>query len=877
MALNNFGMGFQFTAEDQASAQMAGINQQMTGMTRNTSLAATAMRGAAVGLGAAVGTMAAGAGVLAGLFGLANQAGEFERGLAGVGAVSRATSQEMDALRTSAINAGIATQFSPDEAVEGLLSLATAGQTAQQATQTLIPVLDLAAGSLGQLGVGQAAAAVVGTLNAYGMAATDATEVTDKLLRITQLTNFQARDFEVGLAKAAAAGAIFGTSLEDVLITVGQLRNRNIEASSAATAMREVLRRLASDSGAQAAVRKAGVDVFDEETGKMRSAVDILLDLKDATASMTDEDRNAIVVKATGARGLLAFSAIQTASFTTMREGRQVTLEGRDAIKALREEMANASGTAESFRETLLDTFEGQKTLLAGTVQTLGVVFGEPAARVFKPLVDVITNGLNIVIRLFNAIPKPAQTALVGIAASAGIAMMAFGGMMASAFTIVLLLPILKGLALAMGAIAIAAAPVIAAAGAVAIAVGAMVVAVKRDVGGLGETFTKFVSDAKLAFEGLVALFSEGKISGPLAEELSKAENEGVLGFISTIYAAGYRIQRFLEGVREGFGAFMDQAGPTLERLGSAVLGLAAAFGFVGDSVQAFAGAPSEEANQSGRAMGEMFGRIAENVIDAITAVVEFTTRAVEWGKSFWADVGPGLTEFGGKVWDLGAGLLEVAGIFWDTVSPFMDVLGTMFGFLVAQIFDGFAVMGGGANAFAGDTGGLIGTLKIFAGVLGWVFNVISIVASAFMAFAGAVVWVLNRLKELVLFVTTGPFRLMTAALEGLGIIGDGAEGTTKRTTMALAEEKPIMSVPAAPGAFPAVAEAANMSQERGEMMSTLQSSLAAMSSQQQGPQEIVIHSNMSIEEEVLASSVERVSRDRNASEFRRVSYGEEG
>uniref|UniRef100_UPI0025FE5EE5 phage tail tape measure protein n=1 Tax=Oceanithermus sp. TaxID=2268145 RepID=UPI0025FE5EE5 len=105
-----------------------------------------------------------------------------EQGLAAVGAVTRATTRELQMLRQAAIEAGIRTQFSPSEAVAGLQSLATAGQTAEQATRTLIPVLDLAAGSLGQLGVAQAAEAVVGTLNAYGLAADRAAGVTDKLL-----------------------------------------------------------------------------------------------------------------------------------------------------------------------------------------------------------------------------------------------------------------------------------------------------------------------------------------------------------------------------------------------------------------------------------------------------------------------------------------------------------------------------------------------------------------------------------------------------------------------------------------------------------------------------------------------------------------------
>src|SRR5690606_5283550 len=198
--------------------------------------------------------------------------------------------------------------------------------TAEQATRTLIPVLDLAAGSLGQLGVAQAAEAVVGTLNAYGMAADQAASVTDRLLRITQLTNFQTRDFEAGLAKAAAAGSVFNQSLDDVLITMGLLRNRNIDASSSATAFREATRPVGADQRAQQAITGAGVQVFDQASGQMRSMIDIMSEFADATRDMSEQERNRRVVQAFGARGLLAFNAIMNASFTTMRDGREVTL-----------------------------------------------------------------------------------------------------------------------------------------------------------------------------------------------------------------------------------------------------------------------------------------------------------------------------------------------------------------------------------------------------------------------------------------------------------------------------------------------------------------------------------------------------------------------
>jgi len=200
---------------------------------------------------------------------------------------------------------------------------------------------------------------------------------------------------------------VFNQSLDDVLITMGLLRNRNIDASSAATAFREATRRVGADHRAQQAILGAGVQVFDQATGRMRSMVDIMSEFADATRDMSEEERNRRVVQAFGARGLLAFNAVMNASFTTMRDGREVTLRGAEAIAALRREMEGAEGTAQSFREQLLDTFEGQKTRLLGTLQTFAVVLGEPFAQVFKPIVRLLVNVLNAILRAFQAIPAP--------------------------------------------------------------------------------------------------------------------------------------------------------------------------------------------------------------------------------------------------------------------------------------------------------------------------------------------------------------------------------------------------------------------------------------------------------------------------------------
>ena len=206
--LNNLGLGLIFTAKDAASPAMARVGRNFRSLDQQITSGRDRMLGAFRDLGLGVAAFAAGAKGLKGLFGLAETAGEFEYGMSAVSAVTRATSRELAMLEQAAVEAGIATEFSPDEAVKGLQALATAGQTARQSVKTLKPVLDLAAGSMGQLTVEESAQAVVGTLNAYRLGAEDAVEVTDRLLRITQLTNFQTRDFGVGLSKAAAVSRI---------------------------------------------------------------------------------------------------------------------------------------------------------------------------------------------------------------------------------------------------------------------------------------------------------------------------------------------------------------------------------------------------------------------------------------------------------------------------------------------------------------------------------------------------------------------------------------------------------------------------------------------------------------------------------------------
>jgi TP901 family phage tail tape measure protein len=252
-------MGMMFTAKDLASATITKVDSNLKGLAAtsegtaaiyNASMAK--IRKGVVGLSiAVVGLMA--------MAKVTKTYGEFQHTLASAGVIMSATTGEMRGLERAAIDAGIATQFSPREAAEGLQQLGASGMNAATSIQVLNPVLDLAAASMGQLGVGGAAEVTAGVLNSFSMSADRASSVADKLVVIASKSAFQYRDFGIAISQAGAQASSADQSFESMLATLGMLRNTNLQASAAATAYREAVRKLSGDKRTQKELSKLSI------------------------------------------------------------------------------------------------------------------------------------------------------------------------------------------------------------------------------------------------------------------------------------------------------------------------------------------------------------------------------------------------------------------------------------------------------------------------------------------------------------------------------------------------------------------------------------------------------------------------------------------
>jgi len=633
MPLNNFGLGMVFQGRDQVTPVMKNIRRQF-GLVEGDSkkLAKTVGSGFVM---LATGAITAGAGMatLSGALNLANEAGAFEQQLAKAGAISRATAAEMKLLENAAIDAGIATQFDPTQAAEGLTVLGTMGFNTAQQIKTLVPALDLAAG--GQISVAQAAQTTASALRIFGLEADQATITTDKLLRISNATALQAGDLQLALGTVARGAVLAKQSIDEMLPSIGLIKNTGVDASVAASATSSALIFMAKNAKK---FKEIGVAVTDAK-GEFRPFMDIVMD----TSEQLEKRIPNAAAKAEKAQklfgrfGIAAYAGISKQLETGIRDATGKIYKGADAVAYLRKQMKEAAGAAAEFRAKLLETWEGQKVLLAGSVKTFRVLLGKSFAKVLKPLVTVLLDGLNKIIRFFKALPEGTKKLIAGLVLAVGALAVVLGTALVIAGGITLLLPFMSTFVMVLGAMAYAAGIVALVLAGFAAAVALAAYMIRNNIGGLGDMWKRFVDGIKLLWNGLTDLFSKGGFSEAISKEMSKAENKGIRKFVITIYMIFYRIKRFFEGIKQGFTQTMEAFSPVFGGLGEAIRRLMEAFSELGFSIGGISGVPSDRFNEAGAGIGYVIASFFSGIAMLITGLIEFFGWLVKIG-SFIGD-----------------------------------------------------------------------------------------------------------------------------------------------------------------------------------------------------------------------------------------------
>lgn len=737
MALNNLGLGFVFTARDLASGQIQNLERSFMSLDRRVGLGTDSIQSSFQQLGVGLAVFTAGAATVGAAFSLANAAGRFEQSIAAVAAVSGATAQELEQLRGAAIDAGIATQYSPTEATMGLRELAQAGFNAQESMRLLIPVLDLAAGSLGELTPQQAAGLAAQSMKAFGLSTDQASISVDRMLQAVNVFALNASELPLALGTASRGAQALHQSLSETLIALGLVKNVIPGVERASTAVAVSMERMA-DPKVQGHLRGIGVAVTDSQ-GRFRSFLDIVGDMAPQLDRMSEAQRSAFLLSTFGREALGGLNAILTQVTTGVRTSSGETVRGAQAIAYLRDQFENAGGTAARFREQMLNTFEGQKKLLQGSMETLAIVAGEPFAQVFKPLVTIVVDVVNAVLTVFRQLPAPVKRAFAAFVVGAGAVVALIGAVIAAKAGIALLVIGLKAAGITIGGLLATLLPAILIFGVLALAVAGFVVAFRNNVGGIADFFQRVGDRISLAFRGLVQLFDQGGFSGAIRDELNRAENRGLKDFLINVYLWVNRVRNFFAGIATGFSAGIEAARPTITAFLNAITRLGVALGFLSERDDAGAASSKfRDFGLTGERMGRVLATVFELIVQAMTAVIEVAQGVVQGWQ--WISAG--------------------GAVLWSALSQ----LGSKIGEVINYMF-------GSTSATQQNGSAWVSLGNVIAFIIGWIVSTIGVLVSV----VSAAVAIVSAAIQIVMDVFSGLADVITGVVFIIGGVINGS------------------------------------------------------------------------------------------------------
>lgn len=303
------------------------------------------------------GGLAAAGGVTAALGASVGVGMGFEAQMSTVQAIAQASESDMERLTAMAEEMGRTTQFTAEEAGQGLEYMASAGWSTQQMLDGLPGVMYLAASSGEDLAL--SADIVTGTLTAFGREAGEAARLADVLAMASAATNTDVAGLGNAMEYVAPVAGALGYSFEDVSIAIGMMSNANIKGEKAGTAMRTMLTNLAKPTDQMLGyMDKLGLSLTDA-SGEMIPLRELLVDIRTGFAGLTEAERAEYAAGIAGKEGMSGLLAIVNTA--------------QDDFENLTREIDNATGAAQEMAQVRIDNLAGDIELLKSAAEGTGV------------------------------------------------------------------------------------------------------------------------------------------------------------------------------------------------------------------------------------------------------------------------------------------------------------------------------------------------------------------------------------------------------------------------------------------------------------------------------------------------------------------------
>jgi TP901 family phage tail tape measure protein len=365
-----------------ATRTSAKIKAMGAGIARGTHKMSEGVRN--LGLGMAPLSLGVGAAI--------SQAASFEKQMSGVGAVSRASKEDMASLSKEARRMGIVSVFSASQAGEGMEFLARAGAKPKEIIAALGGTMNAAAAD--GISLGQSADIVARVTKGLGKEWSEASHIADVLALASASANTNILSLGESFTYGVATAKQMGISLEEVTAIFAKLADAGLRGSMGGTAFANMMNKLNKPSEkSKKILKKWGIQLTDSE-GRLRKLATIVGDFnKKLSGIKSVTERGAIAVEVFGMRGARAFAALAGA-------GEMATLKlEQDLTKS-----SEGQGKALEMAKKRLDNFAGSLTLLKSSLEGLSIGFFQPLLKPFATSVRHFTEGFNQVLLALNDI-----------------------------------------------------------------------------------------------------------------------------------------------------------------------------------------------------------------------------------------------------------------------------------------------------------------------------------------------------------------------------------------------------------------------------------------------------------------------------------------
>jgi TP901 family phage tail tape measure protein len=599
-------------------------------------------------------------------------AADFQREISGVGAVSRASVQDMAVLEQAALDLGASTAWSAMQVAGAQKKLSMAGYDVQQNVAALPGVLNLASAAGEDLAGSADIASNI--LSAFKLEASQTANVADILTATFTSSNTQLSGLGSTMATVGPVAQAAGAQLAEVAAMAGVLGDVGIPAAVAGTALKISFQRLQAPTGAAAQeLSNLGIATKDA-AGNMLPIFDILEGLETQTAAMGSADRAATLKKIFGEEAIGSVTALMGQGIGNIREYAQV--------------LGDSTGTAAEVAKRQLDNMRGALTMLGSAWEGLKISMGS----IFLPVLTPIVQGITRVVAWLNFLAKtPVGKTILAIAAAVSVAVIAFtafsGAVALAGIALPFIATALAGVGAAIAAVSWPVWLIIA-------AVGALYLAFKNNLGGIADTVSGWWNTIRLVFLGVRAVFGTltgtvGTIEGELAKEIKAA---GLVGLVTTVAGVVFRIREYFAGlwgaIAFSAAGVVDILAPIFQSIVTAVSPLWQVFTSVASAVyqviRALTGAGAATDAGAWRTFGQVVGIVVGGAFQLLAwalrialAPAQLLFEAVGFLLRMFVALGRGIGTVAGWIVTQLTGIWTAAG---DVVGGFSGVLSWLVG-----------------------------------------------------------------------------------------------------------------------------------------------------------------------------------------------------